>query len=120
LQKVTFKGVLVIPRESILVFTHSQQQDLRIIHLLDISMKLGPLLAGRYVLVGAESALIIRSGGELNFDYATFVGPTHNPLAGITYQNTVKYNSSAVPTLASRRKIRSNKILRIARAIFIT
>jgi len=31
-------------------------------------------------IFGAETALIIRSGGDLNFDYQTFIGPSHKTL----------------------------------------
>jgi hypothetical protein len=96
--KVTFKGTLVAPREvnpgvytfSVPGFKNNSSAGYQ--------YETGTIVGGKVrTIVGAETALLIRSGGELNFDYATFVGPTHNQLAGITYQNTVKYNSSAVP-----------------------
>jgi hypothetical protein len=34
-------------------------------------------------IVGAETDLIIRSGGDLNFDYQTFIGPSHATLLKI-------------------------------------
>jgi hypothetical protein len=39
----------------------------------------------------------VRSGGDLNLDYATFVGPTHDSTLGLTYNNPSKYNSSNAP-----------------------
>jgi hypothetical protein len=96
--KVTFKGTLVAPREvnpgvytfSVPGFKNNSSAGYQ--------YETGTIVGGKVrTIVGAETALLIRSGGELNFDFATFVGPTHNQLAGITYQNTVKYNSSAVP-----------------------
>jgi hypothetical protein len=48
-------------------------------------------------LVGAESGLLVRSGGELNFDYATFYGPTHDSTQSFSYQDTKKYNSIDKP-----------------------
>jgi len=96
--KVTFKGVLVVPREvnpgvytfSVPGFKNNSSAGYQ--------YETGTIVGGKVrTIIGAETALIIRSGGELNFDYATFVGPTHDQLAGITYQNSLKYNSSIVP-----------------------
>lgn len=60
-------------------------------------------------LVGAEYGLLVRSGGELNFNYDTFTGPVHdsslgfsaNPIwkVGETYTPS-KYYSLLVPSLA--------------------
>ena len=59
-------------------------------------------------LVGAEYGLLVRSGGELNFNYDTFTGPVHdsslgfsaNPIwkVGETYTPS-KYYSLLVPSL---------------------
>jgi hypothetical protein len=48
-------------------------------------------------LVGAESLLLIRSNGELNLSYDTFVGPTHNTTLGISYNNPAVYNNNNPP-----------------------
>jgi hypothetical protein len=60
-------------------------------------------------LVGAEYGLLVRSGGELNFNYDTFIGPTYdsnlgfsgNPIwkVGETYTPS-KYYSLSVPSLS--------------------
>jgi hypothetical protein len=48
-------------------------------------------------LVGAESALLVRNSGDLNLNYDTFVGPTHNTTLGIAYNNPAVYNNSNPP-----------------------
>ena len=48
-------------------------------------------------LIGAKSGLLVRSGGELNLDFATFVGPTYDSSLGIAYDNPSKFNSSNPP-----------------------
>jgi hypothetical protein len=48
-------------------------------------------------LIGAKSGLLVRSGGELNLDFATFVGPTYDSSLGIAYDNPSKFNSSNLP-----------------------
>jgi hypothetical protein len=48
-------------------------------------------------LVGAEYALLIRSSGDLNLSYDTFVGPTHNTTLGISYNKPAIYNNDNPP-----------------------
>ncbi len=48
-------------------------------------------------LIGAESALLVRNSGDLNLDYDTFVGPTHNTTLGISYNNPSVYNNNNPP-----------------------
>jgi len=45
---------------------------------------------------GAENALLIRSNGDLNFDYPTFIGPAFNKTLGLQYINQ-KFNVVADP-----------------------
>jgi len=48
-------------------------------------------------VVGAETALLIRNNGDLNFDYQTFNGPTYTTNATLNFVSTAKYNSNAKP-----------------------
>ena len=48
-------------------------------------------------LIGAEYSLLIRSSGDLNLSYDTFVGPTHNTTLGISYNNQTVYNNDNPP-----------------------
>jgi hypothetical protein len=48
-------------------------------------------------LVGAEYSLLIRNNGDLNLNYDTFVGPTHNTTLGISYNNPTVYNNDNPP-----------------------
>jgi len=48
-------------------------------------------------LIGAENVLLVRNSGDLNLAYDTFVGPTHNTLIGISYNNSAKYNNNNPP-----------------------
>jgi len=47
-------------------------------------------------LIGAPNLLQVRSGGNLNFNYATFSGPTFNPLSGSSVTDP-KFNNIATP-----------------------
>ena len=48
-------------------------------------------------LVGAENSLLVRSSGDLNLIYDTFVGPTHNTALGISYNNPQVFNNDNPP-----------------------
>ena len=48
-------------------------------------------------LVGAEYSLLVRSSGDLNLSYDTFVGPTHNTTLGVSYNNPAVYNNNNPP-----------------------
>jgi len=91
---VTFRGSLAVPRDlNPGVYTYS------VIGVKNNSsagyqFNTGTIEGGQIrSLVGAESGLLVRSGGDLNFDYATFYGPTHDSTQSFSYQNTQKYNS---------------------------
>ena len=48
-------------------------------------------------LIGAEYALLVRSSGDLNLIYNTFMGPTHDTTLGISYDNPATYNNANPP-----------------------
>ena len=48
-------------------------------------------------IVGAESGLLVRSGGELNLTYDTFVGPSYDTTLGIAYNDSATFNSANAP-----------------------
>jgi hypothetical protein len=47
-------------------------------------------------VVGAEDSLLVRSGGNLNYDYPTFVGPAFDRTTAKNFKNP-KYNSVDAP-----------------------
>jgi hypothetical protein len=48
-------------------------------------------------IVGVESGLLVRSGGDLNLSYDTFVGPSYDSTLGISYNNPIAFNSPNAP-----------------------
>ena len=96
--KVTFKGSLTVPRDinpGVYTFTAA---SVRNNSSAGYQYETGIIEGGKVrALVGAESGLLVRSGGDLNFDYATFVGPAYDTTLGISYNNPTKYNSSNTP-----------------------
>jgi hypothetical protein len=48
-------------------------------------------------LLGAESGLLVRNGGNLNYEYSSIVGPAYDPLNAEYFLNKAKYNSQPTP-----------------------
>ena len=96
--KVTFKGSLTVPRDinpGVYTFTAA---SVRNNSSAGYQYETGIIEGGKVrALVGAESGLLVRSGGDLNFDYATFVGPAYDTTLGVSYNDSAKYNSSNTP-----------------------
>jgi hypothetical protein len=98
LTKVTFKGSLVIPQNitagayTITVNEVSNNPSA------GYEYSTGTITTSKLRdLVGAESALLVRNSGDLNLNYDTFVGPTHNTTLGIAYNNSTVYNNNNPP-----------------------
>jgi len=98
LTRVTFKGNLVVP-QNVLPGAYTISVD-------EISNN--PSSGYEYDtgkitprklrdLIGAEFALLIRSNGDLNLNYDTFVGPTHKTNLGLSFNNPTVYNNNNPP-----------------------
>ena len=96
--KVTFKGSLTVPRNiNPGVYTFSAA-GVKNNSSAGYQYETGVIEGGKVrALIGAESGLLVRSGGDLSFDYATFVGPAYDTTLGISYNNPAKFNSSNTP-----------------------
>lgn len=98
LTKVTFKGVLTIPQGiaagaysvSVAEVGNNSSAGYEYTTGMITPSKLRDLL-------GAENALLVRSGGDLNLSYDTFVGPTHNTTLGVAYNNQALFNNNNPP-----------------------
>ena len=98
LVKVTFKGSLILPRD---VSTGVYKFSIEAIKNNSTSgsqYETDPLEQMKIRnIVGAEYGLLIRSGGDLNLSYDTFVGPSYDSTLGISYNDSARYNSVAAP-----------------------
>ena len=96
--KVTFKGSLIVPRDiNPGVYTFSAV-GVKNNSSAGYQYETGTIEGGKVrTLLGAESGLLVRSGGDLNFDYATFVGPAYDTTLGISYNDPAKFNSTNTP-----------------------
>ena len=98
LPKVTFKGVLTIPQGiaagaysvSVAEVGNNSSAGYEYTTGVITPSKLRDLL-------GAENALLVRSSGDLNLSYDTFVGPTHNTTLGVAYNNPALFNNNNPP-----------------------
>jgi hypothetical protein len=98
LTKVTFKGTLTVPQAmpagaytiSVAEVSNNSSAGYEYGTGVITSNKLRDL-------TGAENVLLVRNSGDLNLVYDTFVGPTHNTLLSISYNNPSKYNNNNPP-----------------------
>ena len=98
LTKVTYRGSLTVPRDiatglyNFSVATVRNNSSAGYQYTTDVieSKKIRSI-------VGAESGLLVRSGGELNLIYDTFVGPSYNTTLGIAYNDSATFNSANAP-----------------------
>ena len=98
LTKVTFRGSLTVPREiatgvyNLTVATLKNNASAGYQYAADV-------VEGKKIrnLIGGEYGLLVRSGGELNLSYDTFVGPSYDSSLGISYNDPLTFNSSNPP-----------------------
>jgi hypothetical protein len=96
--KVTFKGTLTVPQNFVAGAYSVTVAEVSNNATAGYEYGTGPITSKKLRdLVGAESALLIRNSGDLNLSYDTFVGPTHNTLLNISYNNPTVYNSNNPP-----------------------
>ena len=97
-KNVTFTGSLTIPRDiNTGVFAVSAAEVMNNSSA-GYSYSTGTIVGGTVrTLVGATSGLIIRSAGQLNFNYPTIVGPSYESTPSKTFLDPVKYNSAKAP-----------------------
>jgi hypothetical protein len=98
LTKVTFRGSLTVPRDiatGVYNFTVAAVRN----NATTGYQYATDALDSKKIrnLIGVESGLLVRSGGDLNLTYDTFVGPTYDSTLGITYNDPITYTSSNFP-----------------------
>jgi len=98
LTKVTFKGSLVIPQNITAGAYTVTVNEVSNNPSAGYEYGTGTITTSKLRdLVGAESALLVRNSGDLNLNYDTFVGPTHNTTLGVSYNNPAVYNNDNPP-----------------------
>jgi hypothetical protein len=98
LMRVTYRGSLTVPRDVVAGVYSFTAGTIRNNSSAGYQYVADAIEAKKIrTLVGGESGLLVRSGGDLNLSYDTFVGPTYDLTLGITYNNPIAYSSSNVP-----------------------
>ncbi len=98
LSKVTFKGMLIVPRNIATGVYNLKAAAIRNNSSAGYQYSTDIIQPGKIRnLPGAESGLLIRNGGDLNLNYDTFVGPTYEAYRAPNFIDTLNYNSSKVP-----------------------
>jgi hypothetical protein len=96
--KVTFKGTLTVPQNFVAGAYTVSVAEVSNNSTAGYEYGTGTITSKKLRdLVGAESALLIRNSGDLNLSYDTFVGPTHNTILNISYNNPMVYNNNNPP-----------------------
>lgn len=96
--KVTFKGGVNIPRDFMAGVYTIKATEVRNNSAAGYQYSTGAIDAPNIrTLVGAESGLLVRNFGELDFNYETFAGPTFDPTLSTSFNDTVKYNRNKLP-----------------------
>ena len=98
LTKVTYRGSLTVPRDiaagvydfSVAAVSNNSSAGYQYPTAVIESKNIRPI-------IGAESGLLIRSGGDLNLTYSTFVGPSYDSALGIAFNDQVKFNTTNAP-----------------------
>jgi hypothetical protein len=97
-KSVTFTGSLTIPRDINTGVYAISAAEVMNNSSAGYSYSTGTIVGGTVrTLVGATSGLIIRSAGQLNFNYPTIVGPSYESSPSKTFLDPIKYNSSKTP-----------------------
>jgi len=110
LTKVTFKGSLVIPQNITAGAYTVTVNEVSNNPSAGYEYGTGTITPSKLRdLIGAESALLVRNSGDLNLNYDTFVGPTHNTTLGIAYNNPAIYNNNNPPIWKVGEKYDPNK-----------
>jgi hypothetical protein len=98
LTKVTFKGSLIVPQNITAGAFTVTVNEVSNNPSAGYEYGTGTITTSKLRdLVGAESALLVRSSGDLNLNYETLVGPTHNTTLGVSYNNPAIYNNNNPP-----------------------
>jgi hypothetical protein len=98
--KVTFKGSITVPRDVTPGAYVATVGSLKNNSSAGYEYETGVIESAKIrTLTGAEAALLVRSSGDLNFNYTTFVGPSHDTTLGLSYDDSIKYSPINSPIL---------------------
>jgi len=97
-KRVIFRGVLTLPRTLATGVYSVEATEVKNNSAAGYQYGTGKISAKKIRdLIDAENALLITSGGDLNYEYATFQGPSYDSSLLLTYKDSIKYTSLIQP-----------------------
>ena len=100
LKRVIFKGSLTLPRTLTSGVYSVGTTEIKNNSAAGYSYGTGAIVSKKIRdLNDAENSLLVRSGDDLNYEYATFQGPSYDSSLSISYKNIAKYNPKNAPIL---------------------
>ena len=98
LTKVTYRGNLILPRTLAAGVYAVSSSEVKNNATAGYIYGTGKIVSKKFRdLIDAESSLLVKSGGELNYEYTTFQGPSYDTTLSINYRDSSKYNSTNAP-----------------------
>jgi len=98
LSKVTYRGSLTVPRDIATGVYNFTVAALRNNASAGYQYETAPINSKKIRnVVGGEYGLLVRSNGNLDLSYDTFVGPSYDTTLGIAYNDPFTYNISNSP-----------------------
>ena len=98
LRRVVFKGSIVLPRTLLSGVYSLSAREVKNNSTAGYSYGSGVIAPNKIRnLIDAENSLLVKNNGDLNYEYATFQGPSYDGTLSITYKNPTKYNLNNPP-----------------------
>ena len=98
LTKVTYRGSLTVPRDIATGVYNFSVATIRNNSSAGYQYSTDTIESKKIrQIVGAEYGLLVRSGGDLNLSYDTFVGPSYDTTLGIAYNDSITFSSANAP-----------------------
>ena len=109
LKRVVFKGSIMLPRNISSGVYSVEASEVRNNLLTGYQFGTGKITSTKIRdLVDAENSLLVTNGGDLNYVYSTFQGPTYSTLLSIAYKDPVMFNSTKTPIWKVNEKFDPN------------
>ena len=98
LRRVVFKGSIVLPRTLLSGVYSLSAREVKNNSTAGYSYGSGVIAPDKIrSLIDAENSLLVKNNGDLNYEYATFQGPSYDGTLSIAYKNPAKYNLNNPP-----------------------
>ena len=109
LKRVIFKGSILLPRNISSGVYSVEASEVKNNLLTGYQFGTGKITSTKIRdLIDAENSLLVTNGGDLNYAYSTFQGPTYSTSLSIAYKDPVMFNSTKTPIWKVNEKFDPN------------